>query len=269
MAKLFSKINKDAAFIFFVAAAGFFFTLFFKEKHSISFINLDEFLWMYRSRFFIDRIVGLDFGNLIQSSQPGIMVMWFAGPFMKLIDFDFAKIQLLIQNLNEAGGYNVINDTSKNYYAGYEFISFMFNIPMIFLMLVFFPASYWLLQRIGIERRAIFLSLLLIATTPYYIFFTTPTDKLVGIFSTISILSFLVFLAKKGGRRFIYISGFFGSWAALTKMSALFLIPFFLFALLAYELKKSDFADLKVFQKKAGACAKAFSGWLLAKSTSP
>ncbi|MFA6097223.1 MAG: hypothetical protein WC788_06365 [Candidatus Paceibacterota bacterium] len=264
MAKLFSKINKDAACLFFVAAAGFFFMLFFKEKHSISFMNLDEFLWMYRSRFFIDRIMGLDFGNLIQSSQPGIMVMWFAGPFMKLIDFDFTKIQLLIQNLNEAGGYNVINDTGRNYYVGYEFISFMFNIPVILLMLVFFPASYSLMRRLGIGRRAIFLSLLLIATTPYYVFFTTPTDKLVGIFSTLSILSFLVFLAKKGGKGFIYLSGFVGSWAALTKMSALFLIPFFLFALLVYVFKKSDLADLKVFQKKAGVCAKVFSGWLLA-----
>lgn len=256
-----AKVN-DKTIIAAIVFTGSLFILAFKIKHSIGFINLDEFLWMYRSRFFIDGILAYDFSGLIQSAQPGIMVMWFSGPFMKLIDYDFSSIQRMIEKLSESGGYNVINDTSRNFYAGYEHISFMFNVPIIFLMAAFFGASYWLMRKLGIERRAVFLSLVLIATTPYYVFFTTPTDKLVGIFSTLSLLSLLVYLKKMGGRKFMVISGILASWAALTKMSALFLVPFVSFSLFAYGLNSNDPSDPRTFRKKAAAGIRDISCWL-------
>ena len=80
---------------------------------------------------------------------------------MKAINYDFMNIKSMIEKLNETGGYNVINDTSRNYYAGYEYLSFMFNVPMIILMCVFIAAVFYLMRKAGFSRRAVFLSLCL------------------------------------------------------------------------------------------------------------
>lgn len=255
--------RKDARALLLVLFAGFLLMSFFKIKHSVNFLNLDEFLWMYRSRFFMDMVAKFDFSGLIQSSQPGIMVMWFSGPFMKMIDYDFNSIVNLIGELNRTGAYNVINDPSQKYYDGYEGISFMFNIPIVSLMVLFVVFLHYFLRKLSFSRWATVFSLLLIVTTPYYVFFTTPTDKLVGIFSVLSLLSLLVYVGKQGGMKFLLLSGFLGSWAALTKMSALFLVPFSLLLLLAYGL---DFSGYKTFfpgRKKIMSIARDFFSWLL------
>jgi len=257
------KISKDQTAIILIIACGFVLMSFFKIKYSFGFMNMDEFLWMYRSRFFIDRIMDLDFGRLIQSSQPGIMVMWFSGPFMKLLDFDFQKIVGLISSLNDSGGYNVINDPKGNYYAGYETISFLFNIPIVILMLSFIVISNYLLRKIGFERRAAYLSLLIISTTPYYVFFTTPTDKLAGIFSAIGLLSLIVHSKGKGGRKFLIASGIAVSWAVITKLSTLILVPFSLFILFVYQVDGVAVHNFGIFKKKALSVAGDYLSWFI------
>ncbi len=253
--------RKDAGILLLVIFAGILLLSFFRIKHSVSFLNLDEFLWMYRSRFFIDRIMEFDFSNLIQSSQPGIMVMWFSGPFMKIMDFDFNSIVNLIGELNRTGAYNVINDPSQNYYAGFEQISFMFNIPIVSAMVLFVVSLYYFLKKLCFSRWAAVFALLLIVTTPYYIFFTTPTDKLVGIFSVLSLLSLLVYAGRRGGKRFLLFSGVLGSWAALTKMSALFLIPFSFLLFAAYGLNWKDRRSFFSDGKKIKAVSRDFLTW--------
>ena len=203
----------------------------------MTFINLDELLWMFRSRFFMDGILSLDFSNLIQSSHPGIMVMWAVGPFMEILNYDFDSIVRLIKDLNTSGvGYNVINERNKELFDNYREISFLFNIPILTTIFLFIFSLYYLLRKLAFNRWAVIFSLLLVVTTPYYIYFTTPTDKFVGIFSIMSLLSLLVYSSGKGGKKFLVFSAVLGSWAALTKMSALFLIPFSLFVLVFYKL---------------------------------
>ena len=256
-----AKIN-DKTIIAAIIFTGIIFLSAFKVKHSIGFMNLDEFLWMYRSRFFMDRILSWDFSGLIQSAQPGIMVMWFAGPFMKIIDYDFSNIQRMIEELGKSGGYNVINDTGLNYYAGYEYISFLFNIPIVFLMVAFITVSYLFIRKMGICRRAALLSMILVATSPYYIFFTTPTDKLVGIFAVTSLLSLLIHAQKKGKVKFLIISGFFGSWAALTKMSALFLVPFSVLVIFYMKLGAKGLSEKKELFGRIRRSLGEFAIWL-------
>lgn len=256
------KANKDAVCIFSIIMCGFFFMLFFKMRNSFSFLNLDEFLWMYRSRIFMDRIMEMDLGHLIQSAQPGIMVMWLAGPFMKLVDFDFSKIADLIKTLNDTGGYNVINDPTRNYYSGYELLSFLFNVPMVLSMLGFVVLMNYFLRRVGFEKRSAFLSILLIVTTPYYVFFTTPADKLVGIFSVLSLLSLLVYAKESGRRKYLIFSALAASWAALTKLSALFMAPFTFFVLFAYGMDRKKISDLKALKRRAYNVSRDFLLWL-------
>ena len=234
-----SKLNiRDYFSILIIIFIGILFVLYFKIKHSMNFLNLDELLWMYRSRFFIDNVSNLEFFNLIQSSQPGIMVMWAVGPFMKIINYDFNLISNLIQELNSSGiGYNIINSSQENQqiYQSYKSMSLLFNIPMVVIMISFIFSLYYLLKKLLFNRWQISFSLLLIVTTPYYIYFTTPTDKFVGIFSTMSILCLLIYLGKKGGKLFLLASAVLGSWAILSKMSALFLIPFVFFTITYYS----------------------------------
>ena len=227
----------DVAVITAIIFVGVLFLSYFKIKHSVGFINLDELLWMFRSRFFMDNLLSLNFSGLIQSAQPGIMVTWMTGPFMKIIDYDFHLISNFIDNLNNSGGYNIINYQNQKLHSQYREISFLFNVPILSLVFVFIFSVFYLLKKLDLSRWAIIFSLLLITTTPYYIYFTTPTDKLVGIFSVLSILCLLVCVSKKGGRKFLALSAILCSWAVLSKLSALFLIPFSLFILVFYKSK--------------------------------
>lgn len=231
------KKIEDIVIILTIILAGVLFLAYFKIKHSMTFINLDELLWMYRSRFFMDNIFKFDFSNLIQSSQPGIMVMWLAGPFMKIIDYDFNSIYKFIENLGNSGiPYNIINESNPQLYSNYKEISFLFNFPMLGIIFAFIFSLYCLLKKLGLTKSAIIFSLLLMVTTPYYIYFTTPTDKFVGIFSTLSLLSLLIYASEKGKRKFMLLSAVLCSWAVLTKFSALFLVPFSFFVLAFYKL---------------------------------
>ncbi len=228
----------DHLLVFLLISTGVLFTMYFKVKNSMNFLSLDELLWMYRSRFFIDNILSLEFSNLIQSSQPGIMVMWVVGPFMQIVNYDFLIIKSLIHELNSSGiGYNTINSARENQqvYSDYRNISILLNIPIVAIMISFIISLYYLLKKLLFNKWQITFSLLLIVTTPYYIYFTTPTDKFVGMFSIISILCLLVYLGKKGGRLFLIASAVLGSWAVLSKMSALFLVPYVFFAIIFYS----------------------------------
>jgi len=239
---------RDIVVILAIVLIGLLFLSFFKIKHSMTFLNLDELLWMQRSRFFIDRILTFDFSNLIQSSQPGITVMWLTGPFMKMVDYEsINSISSLLKNLNDAGiPYNIINDYNPQLYLKYSKMSFLFNLPVLGIIFVFLFSLYYLLQKVGFNRWAIIFSLLLIVTTPYYIYFTTPTDKLVGIFSTLSILSLLVYASKEGKKKFLILSAVLCALAVLAKLSALFLVLFSFFVLVFYRWEYSAFRHLKI-----------------------
>ncbi len=237
IAKAFNRISKNTLLLMLIILSGIFSAAYFGIKHQMTFFNLDELLWMYRSRFFIDRLLDFNFSNLIQSSQPGIMVMWLVGPFMKIINYDFQIIKTFIENLNNSGiPYNIINDPArKDIYENYKSISYIFNIPIISLLILFIITSFHFLLKLGINKWAVIFSLLLISTTPYYIYFTTPTDKFVGIFSTLSILSLLLYLEKGQGKKYLIFSAIMCSWAVLSKLSALFLVPFSFFVLVYYK----------------------------------
>ena len=148
---------KDFFLVLLIIIIGILFLFFFKIKHSMNFTNLDELLWMYRSRFFFDNLIALDFSNLIQSYHPGIMVMWAVGPFMEILNYDFNLIANFMISLNESGvGYNIINDNSQNaqIYNAYKQISFLLNIPIFSVIVLFIFSLYHLLQKLGTSKWA-------------------------------------------------------------------------------------------------------------------
>ncbi len=216
----------------------------FKEVNGATFLNLDEVLWMRRADTFKDHLLNGNFSGLIQSSQPGIMAMWLAGPMMHLVDFfDFDVISRMIAYKETQGlDFNfVANVNDPVIYSYFREISFLFNIPFLLITFSGFLIFYSLLKKLGFNKNIALIALTFIATTPWYVYFTTPSDKGLMIFMTLSLLFLMVYgneirrdealprLYKS--KKFLIISAVLAAWAVLSKLTALFfvfLVPFIL-----------------------------------------
>lgn len=237
--------------------SGFVVTAIVKLNNFFTFPSLDEMLWHHRSSVFWDKILNFDFSGLIQSAQPGITVYWFTGFMMKFIDFDFNDVMRRIAE-KEAEGFDfnhAINNNEQAVYLAYETISFAFNVPLMLLIVGFFISFYYLMRKLGFNRVISSFALLFLTTNSFLSYWNTPSDKMLNIFITLSFLTILVFLNKLGGRKYLYLSAVFGAWAVLSKLSAFFILPFYLliFVFYAWPINK----------KKIKLIAKDYSSWIL------
>ncbi len=217
--------------------SGFVMVAIFKINNFWTFASLDEMLWHYRSRVFWDKMLNFDFSGLIQSAQPGITVYWFTGFMMKFLNFDFSDITRRIAEA-EANGLDfnaVANNNDMAIYQAYENISFVFNIPLFLLLAAFFISFYYLLKKLGFNRIVASFSLLFLVTSIYLHYWVTPSDKMLNIFMTLSFLTILVHLAKNADRKYLIMSAVFGAWAVLSKLSALFILPFYFLIFIYYK----------------------------------
>ena len=219
-----------------VIFSGFVVTAVMKLNNFFTFPSLDEMLWHYRSSVFWDKILNFDFSGLIQSAQPGITVYWFTGFMMKFIDFDFSDVMRRIAE-KEAEGLDfnyAINNNDQAVYLAYETISFAFNIPLMLLTVAFFISFYYLIRKLGFNKIISSFALLFLTTNSFLSYWNTPSDKMLNIFITLSFLTILVFLNKPGNRKYLYLSAVFGAWAVLSKLSAFFILPFYLLIFVFY-----------------------------------
>ena len=242
-------IQKSAELItiLLIILAGIITVALFKEVNGATFLNLDEMLWMQRADTFKDHILDRNFSGLIQSSQPGITVMWLTGPMMHLVDFfDFKVISKMIAYKETQGlDFNsVVNANDPIVYNQFKEISFLFNIPFLVIIFSALLIGYCLLKKLGFNKNISLIALTFIATTPWYMYFTTPSDKGLMIFVSLSLLFLMVYGNKqknsaplKGIRhlRFpLIISAILAAWAVLSKLTALFFIFLVPFILLFY-----------------------------------
>lgn len=242
----YKKLEEFAA-VLFVILSGFITTAVFKLNNFWTFPNLDEMLWHTRSRIFWDKILEFDFSGLIQSAQPGITVYWFTGFLMKFIDFDFFLLNRMIE-AKETEGFDfnsIVNANNLAIYKIYEPMSFAFNAPMLFLTVIFFLTFYHLIKKLGFNRIIASFSLLFLATNIFFTYWNTPSDKMLNIFLVLSFLTLLVYVdtAQKNTKclighpvsrkKYLILSAIFGALAVLSKLTALFIVPFY-FLVLAY-----------------------------------
>ncbi|MCK4524830.1 MAG: glycosyltransferase family 39 protein [Candidatus Andersenbacteria bacterium] len=217
--------------------SGFVMVAIFKINNFWTFASLDEMFWHYRSSVFWDKMLSFDFTGLVQSAQPGITVYWFTGFMMKFIDFDFNDINRRIAE-KEAQGLDfnsVMNVNDMTIYKAYETISFAFNVPLFLLMVAFFISFYYLLKKLEFNRTISSFSLLFLVTSIYLHYWVTPSDKMLNIFITLSFLTILIHLTKKADKKYLILSAIFGAWAVLSKLSALFILPFYFFIFIYYK----------------------------------
>ncbi len=245
-----------------IILAGIITVALFKEVNGATFLNLDEMLWMRRADVFKDHILSGNFSGLIQSSQPGIMVLWLAGPMMHLVDFfDFEIISRMIAYKETQGlDFNsVVNVNDPIIYAQFKEISFLFNIPFLLIILTAFLTFYYLLKKLNFNKNTYLIALTFIATTPWYVYFTTPSDKGLMIFMTLSLLFLMVYgneIRRRDGfqthpyksKKFLIISAVLAAWAVLSKLTALFFVFLVPFILLFYAWPLSKIKIKSLFK---------------------
>ncbi len=237
-----------------IILSGFITTAVFKLNNFNTFPNLDEMLWYPRSRIFWDKMCEFDFSGLVQSLQPGVTVYWFTGFLMKFIDFDFRDVSRRIAE-KEAEGLDfnaVMNSNDAAVYEAYGAASFAFNVPLLLLTAIFFIALYCLLRKLKFNKIISFFSVFFIATNYFFVYWNTPSDKMLNFFLVLSFLTFLVYVGGAGNknfrplqcqysviraiskRKYLILSAIFGAWAALSKISAMFILPFYFLTFIFY-----------------------------------
>ena len=175
------------------------------------FLNVDERLWIYRSQIYIENFINYNFVGGLQTIHPGITVMALSG------------LSIYI--------YTLYADTING-----PMLLYFFNIPIIVYISLFFFILYFLLRKLKFDKSLSLLAVILIFSNSYYITSSSPVDK----FSTMSILLSLLFLIVYVNKnyefkKYLFLSSFFTSFAILSKLSALIVIPFSLFVLLYYS----------------------------------
>lgn len=240
-----TKKSTELITILIIILAGIITIALFKEVNGATFLNLDEMLWMRRADVFKDHLLNGNFSGLIQSSQPGITAMWLAGPMMHLVDFfDFGVISKMIAYKETQGlDFNsVVNINDPIIYSQFKEISFLFNIPFLAIIFAGLLIFYSLLKKLEFNKNIALIALTFVATTPWYVYFTTPSDKGLMIFMTLSLLFLMVYeneIRRRDGfqtrpyksKKFLIISAVLAAWAVLSKLTALFfvfLVPFIL-----------------------------------------
>ena len=188
--------------------------LLFKVEEKLNpsvFLNVDERLWIDRSQIYIENFINYNFVGGLQTIHPGITVMALSGLSIHI--------------------YTLYAETING-----SMLLYFFNIPIIIYISLFFFILYFLLKKLKFNKALSLLIIMLIFSNSYYITSSSPVDK----FSTMSILLSLLFLIVYVNKnyefkKYLFLSSFFASFAILSKLSALIVIPFSLFVLLYYS----------------------------------
>jgi len=231
------KKLEEFTIVLFIILSGFTTTAIFKLNNFFTFPSLDELLWHYRADIFWSKMSNFDFSGLVLSLQPGITVHWFAGFMVKFTNFDFSDVTRRIAE-KEALGLNfnaVMNVNDQVVYSIYQPISFAFNTPLFLLLAIFSILFYYLLKKLGFNKIIASFSVLFLTTNIFLSYWTTPSDKMLNIFMTLSFLTFLVYVSNKNKeKKYLFASAIFGAWAVLSKLTALFILPFFILIFVFY-----------------------------------
>lgn len=170
---------------------------------------VDEPLWLYgRISQYWNNIADREFHKTDVSDKPGITVSILSGAaLLKYDPDDYDDLR--------SDGEVFIN---RNLDMAQFFAAFRF--PLLLFVTLLLPLLYFFLER-ALGRGAALLSFALLATSPLLIGVTKiiNPDALLWIFTTLSIVSYLVF-QKRTYYRYLFLSGLFLGLALLTKYIA-------------------------------------------------
>ena len=195
-------------------------------------INNDAFLWKSRGYEFGRALMSLDFAKTAVTYHPGVPLLWSQFIAIKI----YSVLDLLIYK----------GTLSPN--AEFIMNHIIQKTVVVFFTSLLIALAFSLLKRI-IGQSAAILAIMFVLLEPFYLALSREihTDSLISLFMFISCLYFYIAFSKsdslnKTGKEAI-LSGVFMGLAALTKSSALFLIPFYILGYLI--LRKFDFSIIK------------------------
>ena len=186
-----------------------------------SYVTVDEQRWIERS---VDFVYNLTHGDLatIASVHPGVTATWGFGISLLLWFLLRGDVSALYQ-MRADGNYDLLALLP---------VAGMFAVLVTAATVVL---AYWLLRKLFGERVA-FLAALLIAVDPNYLAHSrrVHVDAILASTMFLATLALLVYVVQPrvtSLRRYLMLSGIFAGLAWLTKLPALYLIPFALLAL--------------------------------------
>ncbi len=188
-----------------------------------TFLTADEKTWIVRSYEFIRAFKDVRFNDMLQTTHPGVTTLWAGGTAitakMFISDLPFASSTLI-------------------YYVKTA------QFPIVLLNALAIPLMYILMKRL-FPKPVAFLGALFIALDPFIIGYSRVihVDALLGSFLTLAVLSTLLY-AKSFERTWLIASAVCSALALLTKVPAIFIIPFTFFSIVTYNFQsifKKDF----------------------------
>lgn len=197
------------------------------------FLTADEKNWVGRSAEFIKAWRHLRINDTLQTTHPGITVLWVSG----LAVYTAQQVYHTVFNFNDI----------------LKFAAFA-QVPMAVINSLLVVAIFIVLRKL-LPRSLAFVAGLALALDPYLIGFSkiVHVDAFLTGFLTVAVL-LLVLYDKTKSRKVYFLSAIFASLAILTKLPAIVILPFagVLFAF------RSDLFKKEVFWKQI----KLYVGWL-------
>ncbi|MEO6077801.1 MAG: glycosyltransferase family 39 protein, partial [Candidatus Andersenbacteria bacterium] len=183
-----------------------------------AFLTADEKNWIGRSFEFVRAFHDLRFNDMLQTTHPGVTTLWVSGLAL--------TAKSMISHISFAD-MNLIYFVKTTQFS----IAFLNSlaIPVIFIFLLLLLKNRFLAV----------LATLFIAFDPFIIGYSrvVHVDVLMGSFLTLAVLATMLY-AKNLQRSWLVASAVLSILAILTKIPAIFIMPFMLVALVVYHPKK-------------------------------
>ncbi len=188
------------------------------------FLTIDEVKWLTRSEQFLQALLRQDFSATYLSAHPGIINYWLilSGVLIRfLLQFGatFERVHWS-QGLQEFAAVMLFGGTPN--------LDFLASGRLLFALVTSACVSVtYLLSRKLFSQRVAFLGAALLALNPFHTAFSRllVTDALVASFTTLSLLSFIVYLTHRREWRYVIFAGITAGLAFLTKVPSLVLVP--------------------------------------------
>jgi hypothetical protein len=176
--------------------------------------NTDELLWIHRTVNFWTALSQGDWAGTLQSLHPGVVPPWGFGA-MLLARYDLPQLQ----------AWNVADDQ-----VVLEMARTMALFPVLLTSLTVSVGYCWLRRLAG--RWVALLAGIMLALEPLYLTHSSflHLDATLASLMFLAALSWLVYLLDGGERRFLVLSGVLTGLAIMTKIPAVYLLPFALLA---------------------------------------
>lgn len=182
-----------------------------------TFLTADEKTWIVRSYEFIRAFKDLRFNDMLQTTHPGVTTLWMSGIAI--------TTKMFI-------GHSPFTTNALIYFIKSA------QFPIVLINSLAVVLLYVLMKKMA-GRAVACIAALFIALDPFIIGYSRVihVDALLGSFLTLSIIATILY-ARNLERRYLIASSLCAALALLTKIPAIFIVPFFITAIVIFQYKK-------------------------------